>query len=101
MAELDLPDHEYLTVRELAELLRLKERKVYDLAASGAVPCSRATGKLLFPANEIRTWIARAQSGGGWAGQAFQAALAHRAWQSRPLAGLGDPPVALWAGHVA
>lgn len=65
MAELDLPDHEYLTVRELAELLRLKERKVYDLAASGAVPCSRATGKLLFPANEIRTWIARAQSGGG------------------------------------
>lgn len=65
MTELDLPDHEYLTVKELAELLRLKERKVYDLAASGAVPCSRATGKLLFPANEIRTWIEKAQSGGG------------------------------------
>ncbi|MFN3210508.1 MAG: substrate-binding domain-containing protein [Roseovarius sp.] len=65
MTELDFPDHEYLTVRELAELLRLKERKVYDLAASGAVPCSRATGKLLFPANEIRTWIEQAQSGGG------------------------------------
>jgi excisionase family DNA binding protein len=57
-------DHEYLTVRELADLLRLKERKVYDLAASGTVPCSRATGKLLFPAAEIRAWIERARSGG-------------------------------------
>ncbi len=55
---------EFLTVHELADLLRLKERKVYDLAASGALPCSRATGKLLFPATEVRAWIARAQSGG-------------------------------------
>lgn len=64
MTDLAFPDHEYLTVRELAELLRLKERKVYDLAASGAVPCSRATGKLLFPAAEIREWIDQAKSGG-------------------------------------
>ncbi len=64
MQGLDFPEHEYLTVRELAELLRLKERKVYDLAASGEVPCSRATGKLLFPADEIRAWIGRAKSGG-------------------------------------
>ena len=64
MTEPAFPDHEYLTVPELAELLRLKERKIYDLAASGEVPCSRATGKLLFPAGEIRAWIARAKSGG-------------------------------------
>lgn len=57
------PKHDYLTVRELAALLRLKERKVYDLAASGRVPCSRATGKLLFPADQIRAWIAAAQGG--------------------------------------
>lgn len=63
MTDLAFPDHEYLTVKELAGLLRLKERKVYDLAASGAVPCSRATGKLLFPAAEIRDWIERAQTG--------------------------------------
>ncbi|MFV0302158.1 MAG: substrate-binding domain-containing protein [Paracoccus sp. (in: a-proteobacteria)] len=55
---------EFLTVRELADLLRIKERKVYDLAASGEVPCSRVTGKLLFPAREIRDWIERARSGG-------------------------------------
>ena len=64
MPDTTFPDHEYLTVKELAELLRLKERKVYDLAASGEVPCSRATGKLLFPAAEIRAWIENAKSGG-------------------------------------
>jgi excisionase family DNA binding protein len=64
MTDLAFPDHEYLTVKELAVLLRLKERKIYDLAASGAVPCSRATGKLLFPAAEIRAWIDQAKSGG-------------------------------------
>ena len=49
---------EYLTTKELAELLRIKERKVYDLAASGSVPCSRATGKLLFPRKAVNEWLA-------------------------------------------
>lgn len=49
---------EYLTTRELAELLRIKERKVYDLASSGEVPCTRATGKLLFPREAIDEWLA-------------------------------------------
>jgi putative molybdopterin biosynthesis protein len=55
---------EFLTTRELAELLHIKERKVYDLAASGEVPCSRATGKLLFPRRDIEAWIASRSSGG-------------------------------------
>jgi len=54
---------EYLTTRELAELLRIKERKVYDLAASGKVPCSRATGKLLFARTRINAWLADNSSG--------------------------------------
>ena len=60
-----MPQHqtEYLTTRELAELLRIKERKVYDLAASGDLPCSRAMGKLLFRRREIDAWIARGRSG--------------------------------------
>ena len=70
MTDPSIPDHEYLTVPELAALLRLKERKIYDLAASGAVPCSRATGKLLFPAADIRAWIEGAKSGGGGQAQA-------------------------------
>lgn len=48
---------QYLTTREVAELLRIKERKVYDLAASGAIPCSRALGKLLFPRREVEAWL--------------------------------------------
>ena len=48
----------FLTTREVAELLRVKERKVYDLAAAGEIPCRRVTGKLLFPRAEIEVWLA-------------------------------------------
>ena len=54
---------EYLTTKELADLLRIKERKVYDLAASGEVPCSRAMGKLLFPRRAVDAWLAENSSG--------------------------------------
>jgi excisionase family DNA binding protein len=47
----------FLTVQELARLLRIKDRKVYDLAAKGDIPCTRATGKLLFPERQIIAWI--------------------------------------------
>ena len=43
------PMPEYLTTREIAQLLRVKERQVYDLAAKGQLPVRRVTGKLLFP----------------------------------------------------
>ncbi|MDK3072997.1 helix-turn-helix transcriptional regulator [Sedimentitalea sp. JM2-8] len=56
-----MPD--YLTTRELADLLRIGERKVYDLAASGEVPCVRAVGKLLFPRADITAWLAASRSG--------------------------------------
>lgn len=48
---------EFYTTRELADLLRVKERKVYDLAASGEIPVRRVTGKLLFPCDEIGRWL--------------------------------------------
>ncbi len=54
---------EFLTTRELAALLHIKERKVYELAASGSIPCSRATGKLLFPRQDVEAWVARHSSG--------------------------------------
>lgn len=49
---------EFLTTREVADLLRIKERKVYDLASSGALPCSKVIGKLLFPRAQIVQWVA-------------------------------------------
>ena len=56
---METPETEYLTTRELAELLRIKERKVYALAASGELPCSRAMGKLLFHRGDIDAWLHR------------------------------------------
>ena len=51
------PDRRFLTTREVAELLRVKERKVYDLAAEGEIPHRRVTGKLLFPQAELMAWL--------------------------------------------
>lgn len=56
-------DNEYLTTKELASLLRIKERKVYDLAALQQIPCTRATGKLLFSRSAITQWLAQHSSG--------------------------------------
>ncbi len=50
-------DPSYLTTKEVAEILRVKERKVYDLAAAGEIPHRRITGKLLFPKSELMDWI--------------------------------------------
>jgi len=58
---------EYLTTREVAALLRVRERKVYDMAAAGEIPCRRLTGKLLFPRAEIERWL-----GGGAAARSAQ-----------------------------
>ncbi|MXN63659.1 helix-turn-helix domain-containing protein [Stappia sp. GBMRC 2046] len=54
----DLPH--FLTTREMADLLRVKERKIYDLAAAGDIPHSRATGKLIFPRDLVLAWIDKA-----------------------------------------
>jgi excisionase family DNA binding protein len=48
---------EYLTTSEVAAYLRLKERTIYDLVARKAIPCSRVTGKLIFPRRLIDRWL--------------------------------------------
>ncbi len=47
-----------MTTREVAEYLRIKERKVYDLVRQKRIPCTRVTGKWLFPKNLIDQWVA-------------------------------------------
>ncbi len=44
-----MSETEYLTTREVAALLRIKERRVYELVRRGELPATRATGRLLFP----------------------------------------------------
>lgn len=48
---------EYLTTSEAAEYLRLGERKLYELVTLGAIPCSKVTGKWLFPRHELDLWV--------------------------------------------
>ena len=52
-----MQDHPYLTTEEAAAYLRIKERKLYEMAASGAAPCSKATGKWLFPRAALDRWV--------------------------------------------
>ena len=48
---------ELLTTDEAATYLRLSERKLYELVANGAVPCSKITGRWLFPKTELDRWV--------------------------------------------
>lgn len=47
-----------LTIGEAAEYLRLKERKLYELVSSAAIPCTKVTGRWLFPRTELDQWLA-------------------------------------------
>jgi putative molybdopterin biosynthesis protein len=49
---------EMMDTREVAAYLRLKERRIYDLARAHAIPHVRATGKLLFPRRQVDAWLA-------------------------------------------
>ncbi|WP_287202450.1 helix-turn-helix transcriptional regulator, partial [Mesorhizobium sp.] len=46
-----------LTTAEAADYLRLGERKLYELVAKDSIPCSKVTGKWLFPRNELDRWV--------------------------------------------
>jgi excisionase family DNA binding protein len=52
-----------LNVRELADWLRVKERKVYDLVARNEIPHTRAGAKILFAPPEIERWLAARAAG--------------------------------------
>ena len=46
------------TTAEAASYLRLKERKIYEMVAEGTVPCTKVTGRWLFPKAELDHWLA-------------------------------------------
>ena len=50
--------NELLTTEEAAAYVRLSERKLYELVANGAVPCTKVTGKWLFPKVALDRWLA-------------------------------------------
>ncbi len=46
-----------LTTAEAAAYLRLKERKLYELVSRRAIPCTKITGRWLFPKEELDRWL--------------------------------------------
>ena len=51
-------DEDYLTIREAAQLLRLKERRLYDLVRQGSLPSVRVSGRWLFPRAALERFLA-------------------------------------------
>ena len=54
---------EFLSTREVAEYLRIGERKVYELLRQQRIPASRVAGKWLFPRALIDLWVLRGVTG--------------------------------------
>ena len=54
---------ELMNTREVARYLGVNEKKVYFLAKSGKIPCTRVTGKWAFPKKLIDQWIEESASG--------------------------------------
>lgn len=48
-----------LNTREVAALLQINEKQVYRLVRSGGIPCTRVTGKWLFPQSQVEEWVQR------------------------------------------
>jgi putative molybdopterin biosynthesis protein len=78
---------ELLTTDEAAEYLRLSERKLYELVAERAVPCSKVTGRWLFPRAALDRWVS--------AGLIAPAALAQV--PAPPIMGGSHDPLLEWA----
>ncbi|MET3842838.1 helix-turn-helix transcriptional regulator [Bradyrhizobium sp. OAE829] len=76
-----------LTTDEAATYLRLSERKLYELVAQGAVPCTKVTGRWLFPRAALDRWVT--------AGLIAPAALTHVA--APPIVGGSHDPLLEWA----
>ena len=55
---------EFMSVRDVAGYLGINEKKVYFLAKGNKIPCTRVTGKWLFPKPLIDRWIEETASAG-------------------------------------
>ena len=49
---------DFMNTKEVADYLRIKQRKIYALLRAKQIPCSRVTGKWLFPKHLIDLWVA-------------------------------------------
>ena len=48
-----------LNTREVAAYLQINEKQVYRLIRNGSIPCTRVTGKWVFPQSLVEEWVHR------------------------------------------
>jgi excisionase family DNA binding protein len=77
----------FLNTDEAAAYLRLSERKLYELVAAGTVPCSKVTGRWLFPRAALDRWVASGTPSG----------LKSLEETAPPIAGGSTDPLLEWA----
>lgn len=74
---------ELMTVTEVADYLRIRERTIYELVRTHRIPCSRLSGKLLFPKRLIELWVAQSSD--------YPQAAVHLTAPPAVVAGSHDP----------
>lgn len=58
-----MTEKDILTIREVAEYLRLAEKTVYRYASEGKIPSFKVGGAWRFRKSEIDRWIAQQEQG--------------------------------------
>lgn len=84
-----MQDSPYFTSEEAAAYLRIRERKLYELAATGGVPCAKVGGKWVFPRAALDRWIE--------AGMARPAGVSPA--EPPPIVGGSTDPLLEWAAR--
>lgn len=55
--------NEFLNTKEVAKYIGINEKKVYFMAKAGKLPCTRVTGKWVFPKKLIDEWLEETSRG--------------------------------------
>jgi putative molybdopterin biosynthesis protein len=72
-----------MTVTEVADYLRVRERTIYELVRTQRIPSCKLSGKLLFPKRLIELWVAKSAD--------YPDAAMHLAAPPAVIAGSHDP----------
>ncbi|UCB46565.1 MAG: helix-turn-helix transcriptional regulator [Spirochaetota bacterium] len=56
-------ESQFISARDVSRLLNINEKKVYTLAQKGKIPCTKVTGKWIFPKKELERFLHRKATG--------------------------------------
>ena len=62
-SDAEAPSRRLLTVREVAEWLRVHEKTIYEWAERGKLPCFKIGNRLRFEASDVSRWLQARKEG--------------------------------------